>query len=178
MKKLIILLLSVAVIKNPANAQYKPVTNGSSVEFTIKNLGINVKGAFSGLEGNILFDPSHIADAAFDVSIDANSVNTGNDMRDNHLRNDSYFDVKKYPRIRFVSAKIEQSNKKGIWLTSGKLTIKNRTKDISFPFTATASGDGGYVFKGKFNINRKDFDVGGSSIISDNLEVTLNVLAK
>jgi polyisoprenoid-binding protein YceI len=77
-----------------------------------------------------------------------------------------------------VSAKVEQSNKKGVWLTSGKLTIKNHTKDISFPFTATASAGGGYIFSGKFNINRRDFDVGGSSIISDNLEVTLTVLAK
>jgi len=178
MKNMIMALLVVTVIKNLVNGQYKPVDNGSSVQFTIKNLGINVRGGFSGLEGNIVFDPLHIADAVFDVSIDANSINTGNDMRDNHLRNDTYFDVAKYPRIRFVSAKVEPSNKKGVWLTSGKLTIKGHTKDISFPFTATASSGGGYVFSGKFNINRKDFDVGGSSIISDNLEVTLNVLAK
>ena len=178
MKKLIIVLLAITVIKDVANAQYKPVDNGSSVQFTIKNLGINVKGAFSGLDGNILFDPLHITDAVFDVSIDANTINTGNDMRDNHLRNDSYFDVKKYPRIHFVSTKVELSNKKGIWLTSGKLTIKNHTKDISFPFTADGSAGGGYVFKGKFNINRKDFDVGGTSIISDNLEVNLTVLVK
>jgi polyisoprenoid-binding protein YceI len=177
MKKLIIILLAITVI-NSVDAQYKPVDNGSSVQFTIKNLGINVKGAFSGLEGTILFDPSHVTDAVFDVSIDANTVNTGNDMRDNHLRNDSYFDVKKYPRIHFVSTKVESLNKKGAWLTWGKLTIKNHTKDISFPFTADGSAGGGYVFKGKFNINRKDFDVGGTSIISDNLEVVLTVLAR
>ena len=48
------ILLVITVIKGSAYAQYKPVDNGSSVQFTIKNLGINVKGSFSGLDGNIL----------------------------------------------------------------------------------------------------------------------------
>ena len=162
---------------NLAMAQYKPVDNGSSITFTIKNFGINTNGSFKGLQGNIKFDINHPDDANFDVTIEASTVNTGIDMRDNHLRNDSYFDVKNYPRIHFVSTKVTASNKPGSLFIFGKLTIKNQTKDISFPFTATGANDG-YLFKGTFNINRKDFGVGGSSVISDNLEVQLSVLAK
>jgi polyisoprenoid-binding protein YceI len=156
---------------------YKPEDQGSSVQFKIKNLGFNVNGSFSGLDGNIQFDPHDPAGSNFDVSIDANTINTDNNMRDNHLRNETYFDVKKYPRIRFVSTKITTSNKTGFFFIFGKLTIKNQTKDISFPFTATPSSDG-YLFNGTFKINRKDFGVGGTSTISDELEVSLNIFSK
>ena len=160
-----------------ASDRYKPADQGSSVQFKIKNLGFNVNGSFSGLDGNIQFDPNNPAASNFDVTVDANTVNTDNNMRDNHLRNETYFDVKNYPRIRFVSTKITTSNKSGILFIFGKLTIKNQTKDISFPFTATSANDG-YLFNGTFKINRRDFNVGGASTISDELEVSLNILSK
>jgi polyisoprenoid-binding protein YceI len=174
MKKLtlvILLLLTVSV----AFAQYKPVDQGSSLQFTIKNFGFDVTGTFTGFKGDIKFDPQKPAESNFDVMIDANTVNTDNGLRDNHLRDNSYFDVKNYPNIHFVSTKV--TSKSGGFVITGKLTIKKVVKEISFPFAATPSGDG-YLFKGTFKINRRDFDVGGTSTISDNLEVALNVLAK
>lgn len=158
-------------------AQYKPVDDGSSVKFKIKNFGINTGGSFTGLQGNISFDSNRPVAASFDVSIDANTVNTDNEMRDNHLRKETYFDVKNYPRIHFVSTRVTLSNKAGVLFIFGKLTIKNQTHDISFPFTAETITDG-YLFKGTFTINRRDFNVGGSSTISDNLEVQLSIAAK
>ncbi|HZX58059.1 MAG TPA: YceI family protein [Mucilaginibacter sp.] len=68
------------------------------------------------MQGSILFDPVQPGKMFFDVSIDANSVNTGNDMRDNHLRESTYFDVKKYPLIHFVSSKVTASATKGIFM--------------------------------------------------------------
>ncbi|HTB99962.1 MAG TPA: YceI family protein [Ferruginibacter sp.] len=174
MKKYLLFLL-VVLTTNLAIAQYKPVDKGSSIKFEIKNFGINTGGSFTGLRGDISFDKDHPEDSKFIVSIDANTINTDNSARDNHLREESYFDVKKYPRINFVSTRISKSAS-GELTIYGKLTIKDQTKDISFPFTATASNDG-YLFKGSFNINRKDFGVGGSSTISNNLEVQLTMLA-
>ena len=156
---------------------YKPVDAGSSIQFKIKNFGIEVGGSFTGLQGTIKFDPANVGQSAFDVSVDANTVNTDNSMRDNHLRGDTYFDVKNYPRIHFVSTRISPSGKAGTYIVAGNLTIKNQTKSLSFPFTATTAGDG-YIFKGTFTINRRDFGIGGLSIISDNLDVLLNVVAK
>jgi polyisoprenoid-binding protein YceI len=160
-----------------ASDQYKPEDQGSSVQFKIKNLGFNVNGSFRGLDGNIQFDPNNLTASKFDVSVDVNTVNTENNMRDNHLRNENYFDVKNYPRIHFVSTKVITSNKTGFLIIFGKLTIKNTSKDISFPFTATLTNEG-YLFNGTFIINRKDFGVGGTSTISDNLEVSLNIFSK
>jgi len=158
-----------------ASAQYKPTDQGSSLQFTVKNFGFDVTGSFKGLDGNITFDPANATASAFDVTLDASSVNTDNSLRDGHLREDSYFDVKHYPRIHFVSTQV--SGKNGTYKITGNLTIKKTTKVISFPFTAGASNDG-YLFKGSFTIKRKDFDVGGTSTISNELTVALNIAAR
>lgn len=164
-----------AFLTGSALAQYKPVDQGSSLTFAIKNFGIEADGKFSGLQGDVTFDPANTSTANFDVTIDAASVNTDNNLRDSHLRGESYFDVKNYPKIHLVSTKV--TGKNGSYVFTGKLTIKKQTKVVSFPFTATPTTDG-MMFKGSFTMNRKDYDVGGSSTISDNLTVSLNILAK
>ena len=171
------LSMLVMLFATKAVDSYKPVDAGSSIQFKIKNFGIDVGGSFNGLQGTIQFNSNHPEASTFDVSIDANTVNTNNSLRDSHLRGEGYFDVKNYPRIHFVSTGINPSGKPGTFVVAGNLTIKNQTKPLSFPFTATTSGDG-YVFKGAFTINRRDFGIGGLSIISDNLDVFLNVVAK
>jgi len=173
MKKLILFLLIFSGAKI-ASAQYKPADQGSALTFKIANFGFDVNGKFNGFQGNINFDPQNTGSSSFDVSIDAGTVNTDNNLRDKHLKEDSYFDVKNYPRISFVSEKINAKN--GSYTVNGKLTIKGKSKEISFPFTAEPA-DNGYVFKGSFKINRKDFGVGGTSTIANELEVTLNVHA-
>jgi polyisoprenoid-binding protein YceI len=177
-KKIILLSSLILIITANVFAQdYAPVNEGSKISFKIKNLGFNVDGSFSGLKGTIKFNPADLASSSFDMTIDANTVNTDNNMRDNHLREESYFDVKNHPLIRFVSAKVTPSTKKGTLFIFGKLTIKNKTEDISFPFTATES-NGGYVFDGEFKINRRDFEVGGGSTLSDNVVVSLHIISK
>lgn len=174
--KTFILFFAVLLFFKHGYAQYNPVDNKSEIRFKIKTFGINVNGAFTGLEGNILFDANHFSDSKFDVSLDASTINTDNSLRDSHLREEAFFDVKNYPHIHFVSTKII-SSRKGTLLVYGKLSIKNREKDISFPFTAKELING-YFFKGTFIINRKDFGVGETNIISDNVEISLSVFAE
>jgi polyisoprenoid-binding protein YceI len=160
------------------NAQtLTPVDSASEVTFKIKNLGFNTSGSFSGLAGTIRFTPDAPDGCSFDVHINAKTVNTGVELRDNHLRGEDYFDVKNYPQIRFVSVKVTGSKKNGTLFVSGKLTIKGITKDIAFPFTAQPVTNG-FLFTGDFKINRRDFGVGGGSTLSDNLTVILKVIAK
>ena len=160
------------------NAQtLTPVDSASEVTFKIKNLGFNTSGSFSGLAGTITFTPDDFAGCSFDVHIEANTVNTGVEMRDNHLRSDDFFDVKNYPQIRFVSEKVTGTKKNGTLFVSGKLTMKGITKDISFPFTAQPIPDG-FLFNGEFKLNRRDFKVGGGSTVSDHLTVLLKVVVR
>jgi polyisoprenoid-binding protein YceI len=149
----------------------KPVDADDSVTFVIKNLGINTKGSFKGLKGSIKWDAANFSNSSFNVSVDANTINTGIDMRDNDLRKATYFNVAQYPTINFVSTAITATN------VAGNLTIKGITKQINIPYTVTASGNG-YLFEGKFSLNRRDFNVGGSSFtLGDNVDVQLKILA-
>jgi polyisoprenoid-binding protein YceI len=175
-KKWVILLL-LALSASLAWSQLSAVDQGSAVQFLIKNFGFSVTGTFSGLQGQIRFDPNNLSVDSFDVSVSASSINTDNSLRDNHLRESAYFDVKNYPRLHFVSTRVTNSTKSGTFFMFGKLSIKGTTKDISFPFTATPTAEG-YVFQGGFKLNRRDFSIGSSSTISDILQVSLTVAAR
>lgn len=157
---------------------YSPTDAGSKVRFVIKNFGINTGGTFDGLAGTITFDPSNLATASFNVSVEAKTVDTDIEGRDNHLRKAEYFDVEKFPKISFKSTKVTTTNKEGYLYMFGVITIKNVSKEISFPFSQT-SKDGGILFEGEFKLNRLDFGVGGKSFsIADELNVELSIFAK
>jgi len=175
MSKYIAIILSIFLARH-AVAQIQPQEQGSSVQFKIKNLGFNVTGSLTGLAGKISFDPAHPESAAFDVTVNSTTINTDNSMRDDHLRGETYFNVAKYPVVHLVSSRVAQQ-RKGVYQFTGQLTIKDHTKEISFPFSAAETG-GALRFQGSFTINRKDFEIGGFSTISNELEVTLDVIAK
>ena len=156
--------------------QLKPVDSENAITFVIKNLGINTKGELSGLKGAIEWNEENPTDSKFMVTVAVSTINTGIDARDSHLKKEEYFDVEHYPEIKLVSSGIAKSANG--FVMNGTLIIKGISKNISFPFTVTKKADG-YLFNGKFNINRRDFNVGGNSVVmSDNVEVSLNVTAK
>jgi polyisoprenoid-binding protein YceI len=177
--KRIIISFSVFVLSFAVFSQsYTPVDQGSKVHFVIDNFGIATGGDFKGLSGSIKFDPNDLAASDFDVSIDANTVDTDIEARDNHLRKAEYLDVQTYPKIALKSTRITKTNKDGYLYMFANITIKGVSKEIKFPFTATPK-NGGYLFEGSFKLNRRDFGVGKSSIsLSDDLTVSLSVFAK
>jgi len=176
MKIFFTLLLAITGFGASQAQQFQPSDDKSAVKFTIKNFGISTGGSFTGLEGDIEFDKANPEKAVFNMSLEAAKVNTGNDSRDNHLRKEEYFDVAKYPKISFKSDKV--TSKGGELILLGQLTIKGITKNISFPFKATAKDDG-YLFEGSFQLNRRDYKVGGNSmVLGDNVAVSLSVFAR
>ncbi|SDH36990.1 YceI family protein [Mucilaginibacter gossypii] len=176
MIKKIILLILIAGVSKTSLAQYKPVEAASSLKFTIKNLGFSVEGTFSGFDGTINFDPQNPSGSKIDVTINAATVNTDNSLRDEHLKQEGYFDIKNNPRIRMESNKITATGK-ATYQFNGLLTIKGKSQTVTFPFMAEPLGDG-YAFKGSFKMKRKDFSLGGTSTVSDEVEVNINLIAK
>ena len=155
-----------------------PIDANSKVHFVIKNFGIKTGGDFKGLKGTIKFYAANLTASAFDITVDAATIDTDNESRDEHLRKDEFFNVAVFKTIQFKSTKVTQSSVAGRYYVFGNLTIKGVTKPVEFGFGAKAK-DGGYIFDGEFKISRRDFGVGGSSVsMSDNLTVSLNVLAK
>jgi polyisoprenoid-binding protein YceI len=157
---------------------YRVVDNASSVKVSVKNAGMEIDGKMTGLEGDIEFKPTDLKGSSFSVSIDANTINTGIDVRDENLRGDEYLDTKKFPRISFVSKQITALNKPNTYSMKGTITIKGISREIVFPFTAVSKNDG-IIFTGDFKVNRVDFKIGvGSLVLSDSLVISLSVLAK
>lgn len=180
MKNKAALVLTLLFFSNVITAQtvYTPVNAESKVHFVIKNFGIRTGGDFTGIKGNIKFSPADYATSNFDVTVDANTIDTDNESRDGHLRKAEYFDVATFKTLQFVSTKVVLSSVAGRYYVYGNLTIKGVTKPVEFGFGAIPK-NGGYVFDGEFRVNRRDFGVGGSSVsLSDNLTVSLMVFAK
>jgi len=176
MIKFITLFIGICTIGVLHAQQYQAVDDKSSVNFSIKNFGINTGGNFKGLAGTIEFDKNNPEKTSFNMSVEAAKVNTDNDSRDGHLRKSEYFDVANHPQITFKSEKVSGNGDK--LTVSGQLTIKGTSKNISIPFTAEPKDDG-YKFEGSFQINRRDFKVGGNSVVlGDNVTVSLSVFAK
>lgn len=147
----------------------------SAVTFKIKNAGLTVDGTFSGLEADIKFNPLKPEEAIMKASVNTKSVNTGNDMRDAHIRKPEYFDAEKFPKITLQSTKIEKTGPityKGTF----NLTMKGVTKEVIIPFNFLKIPEK-TEFKGSFSINRRDYGVGGSSIsMADNATVSFDII--
>jgi polyisoprenoid-binding protein YceI len=158
-------------------AQLHPVAKESGVQFTIHNFGFKTGGTLAAPDGDLVFNPEDLSKSSFRMTIKSESINTDNETRDEHLREEDYFDVKKYPLIRFETSSIKSKNNKGDYEAVGTLTIKDKSKVIVLPFKAVKSGNG-YLFTGSFSMNRRDFDIGGSSTISNELTVNIKVLAQ
>jgi polyisoprenoid-binding protein YceI len=169
------LRIAICLLSNYAIAQYRPVQSSSLVQFTVKYFGVEARGTVAGLSGDITWgNGGSLVDCKFDVSVEASTIQTGVELRDHHLLDSDFLDAANYPRIRFISSKVEATSDPGTFIMHGMLTIKDHRKEIFFPFTATPL-DNGYLFKGSFQISRKDFEVGNSAVIADNILVTMNV---
>jgi polyisoprenoid-binding protein YceI len=105
--------------------------NHSSAQFAVKHMGIStVRGAFTKVTGTVDYDANDPSKDKVDIVIDANSVDTRVDMRDNDLKSDHFFDTAKYPTLTFRSTKVEQSGP-GKLKVSGDLTLHGVTKPVT-----------------------------------------------
>lgn len=158
--------------------QLKPSDAESEISFTINNFGMSTKGNLKGLVGTISWNTKNINTCFFNISADANTINTNNSLRDSHLKKEEYFNVKKFSKITIQSTKIISLDNGNSYEMEADLTLKGISKKIRFPFIAIVQTNG-IVFNGKFEIYRKDYGVGGSSIsLSNTVKINLNVIAK
>jgi polyisoprenoid-binding protein YceI len=89
----------------------------------------NVRGAFSGLQGTVVYDPDDLSASSVDVTIDVNTLSTGDATRDTHVKSADFLDVEKYPTLTFKSKKITKDGD-GLKVT-GDLTVHGVTKEVA-----------------------------------------------
>lgn len=146
----------------------------SAISFKIKNMGIGTNGTVAGLQADVHFNPEDPASGTMEASVDANSINTDNTSRDEHLKEAEYFDVAHYPKITLKSISFKRKNGNN-YTGLFNLTIKDKTRQVEIPFSYSQK-ENTSTFKGAFKLNRLNYGVGGNSLIlSDEVTVMIDV---
>ena len=155
----------------------------SSAQFAVRHLGIStVRGTFTKLSGSAHYDAADAKNNSVEVTIEAASVDTRMEMRDNDLRSDHFFDVPKYPTMTFRSTKVESAGADKLRIT-GDLTIRGVTKPVTLDGEGPSKpiNDGqGHLHMGVSatgTLDRTDFGMTGYQVVVGN-EIKLTIDAE
>lgn len=159
----------------------------SQVGFQIRHFLTKVEGRFRDYDGRIVIDRQNPANSRVDVTIQAASIDTGNEKRDADLKSANFFEVDKYPTITFKSTKVTPSGK-DLYSVTGDLTMHGVTKTVVVPVRHTGFLNLGKMekagFEVTFPINRKDFGItwnraldAGGAMLGDDVQINVQVEA-
>jgi len=161
-------------------------TAHSEIGFKIKHLVIStVSGKFTSFEGKLEGEPENLTQAKISFSADIDSINTGNEQRDGHLKSADFFDIANHPKLSFSSTAIENKNGSDYKVT-GDLTIRGTTKPITLNvdfggvqnnmYGQTVAG---FEITGK--INRQEYGLtwsavteAGGIVVSDDVKLAID----
>lgn len=186
MKK--IFFFSVAVLAHTmmfAQSKWTVDNVHSSVKFSVPHLVISeMDGSFKKFDGSFTSAKPDFTDASINFNIEVASVNTDNEMRDNHLKSDDFFNSAEYPNMTFKSTSFKKVSG-NTYSLYGNLTIRNITKLVKFNVVLGGVAKDGYGntksgFKATTKINRFDYNLkwnklmeaGGATVGKD---ITINL---
>jgi polyisoprenoid-binding protein YceI len=160
----------------------------TTVEFVVRHLMITkVRGRFTAFDGQVELEPGSDLPTVIRATIDAASIDTREDQRDEHLRSADFLEVEKYPKLTFESTRIDGTPDE--FQIDGKLTIHGVTRDVTLtgtfegrmtdPWGGTRVG-----YSATTAINRKDYGLTwnaaletGGVVVGDEVRIELNVEA-
>jgi polyisoprenoid-binding protein YceI len=138
---------------------WKVEPSASQLTFVGKQAGAEFTGKFERFTADIRFDPNDLANSKFIVDIETASVSTKDKERDDILKGKDLFDAKRWPQARYVAETITANGDK--FSATGKLTIRDITRDVPIVFTFTLDPAGNTAWlKGSAPLKRLDFGVG------------------
>jgi polyisoprenoid-binding protein YceI len=146
-----------------------------------------VRGAFKDFEGTAHVDTANPANSKVELTIKADSIDTGVADRDAHLRSGDFFEVETYPELTFVSTEVSRDGDD--WTITGDLTVKGVTKPVTIEFESTGSardpfGNLRIGFEGHTTLSRKDWGLTwnaaletGGFLVSDKIKLEFDISA-
>ena len=159
----------------------------SDVSFTVRHMMVSkVRGRFATFSGEIV-TAEDFTGSTVSATIDASSIDTGNEQRDAHIRSADFFDVGNYTEMTFRSTAVRTDG--ADWTVEGDLTIKGITKPVTLELELNGFGPDAYGgtragFSAKTEISRKAFGVdidmpmdGGGVVVADKINVELEIEA-
>ena len=189
MRRLTLVLLAALAAPAFAQSSWEIDPAHSNVQFGVRHMMIStVHGKFTKFTATATGDEKDAAHAGVQASIDAASIDTGDEKRDAHLKTADFFDAEKFPTITFKSTKVEAAGDRRFKL-HGDLTMHGVTKPVVLDVEATPEvkgmrGETRAGARATTKINRKDFGIswsksmdGGGVVVGDEVEVTIDVEA-
>ena len=178
---LLSLLGAIAGQAYATSAEYQLEKTHVDVLFAISHLGFTQKhGSFRDLDAKLNCDPEKLEACRVEVVIRADSIDTGSDARDKDLKGDRFFDVARFPEIRFVSRKVTRTQANGVRL-DGELTLHGVTKPLTLEGTLNKVGPNPFDkrptlgFSAHGALKRSEFGLTGLiPMIGDDVSITID----
>ncbi len=186
MFRLVLIFATALALATSAGAQsgtWQIDPNHTAAQFSVRHLGVStVRGAFTKVSGSAQYDPADPSKDTLEATIDANSVDTRVEMRDNDLRSARFFDVQKYPSITFHSRHTKVASPGKLQIT-GELTIHGVTKEVVLDVDGPSAPIKDPMGKGQrmgasatTKVNRQDFGVSAlPGAVGDEITITIDV---
>ncbi len=174
------LLAAFAVCAAPAYAAdtYDLDPVHSAALFSVSHLDVSrTHGRFNGISGTLTWDATDAAKSAISITIQTESVDTGNEKRDQHLRLPDFFNTKQFATMTFVSKSFTKVDDK-TYTVAGEMTLAGTTKPLSVTVKKIGEGKNPYNsqsiigFETSFAIKRSDFNIKGVPAVGDQVDVT------
>jgi polyisoprenoid-binding protein YceI len=184
---LVAAMLFISAVASAQATKWNVDGSHSNVKFSVSHLVISdVEGYFKKFDGTIDAPTADFNNAVVNFTVDVNSINTDNDMRDKHLKSDDFFNAEKYPNMTFKSTSFKKvsGNK---YTLEGNLTIRDVTKKVKFDVTygGTVKDPYGNIkagFKTSTKISRKAYGLkwsamteAGGAVVGDEVTITLKL---
>ena len=152
----------------------------SSIDFSVKQMGVPVSGSFKRFTASIDLDDKNLAASRAEVSVDIASLSTGDSDADAIALDTPWLHRAQFPQARFVSSSIKSLGAQR-YEVKGTLSIRGKSREITVPLTTQAQADGGLVASGEFTVRRADFGIGGgewneSDLVANEVPVKFRLL--
>jgi polyisoprenoid-binding protein YceI len=161
----------------------------SGINFSVRHMLVSkVRGRFAKYSGSVHLDEDDLTRSTAEAAIDATSIDTGTPQRDAHLRSPDFFDVERFPELRFRSTRVEKIED-GRYRVVGELTIRDVTREVSLEveYGGKARDPWGNERIGLFakaSIDRKDYGLrwnqvleAGGLLVGDRVDIEIEVQA-
>ncbi|MGH8378219.1 MAG: YceI family protein [Gammaproteobacteria bacterium] len=151
--------LVIGVSPLAAAACWVPVPADNSIVFNTTQAGAPFQGQFKSFDGVVCLDRGHDQNSRMRVSVQTASVDTGLPELDDALRGPDFFDTARWAQASFTSESVKTLDA-GHYQVTGKLTLRDVTREISVPFTFTMTAGGTARLQGKLDFQRLDYHIG------------------
>lgn len=184
MRRFWIFVAAVAFVAPLTAQEFTIDTSHSHIGFGVRHMTVsNVRGEFTNFNANLDYDAGTPAASSVSVTIDAASIDTRQEQRDNHLKSEDFLYAEEHPEITFTSTSMTATD--GGFDVTGDLMIRGVTNEVVLPVEVVgpisdSSGRRRLGVSGELTIDRNDYDVawsrlleGGGLVVGNDVKITI-----